>query len=370
MYVENIVFIYLTVCIAMIIFNCACIVFFHRRDWLIQRYSEALRQLIRIEFKTLDEKGVLSETHLSFLNRRLIRINALFVFDATLEILLKEEAVRTQRYIDAVQPVFIRLTQSNHYRNGMERAYFAYFIKKYHVLENNPLPAVVEFMMTLLKEPSLYCRENAMQVLYSTGDAEIVLRALGIVEESLQFYHSKLLTDGLLSFKGDSEKLMMLLWEHFEEFSVPIQIAILDFVRFGEGHLEKAVLSLLVDEKRDDELRFSCIRYFGKMPYEEAFPILLELVERSDEKRWEYAAIAATALSAYPSERTIQVLKLSLSSPNWYLRFNAAKSLEALHLTYLDLSDIMNGDDRYAREILQYQFDMKRAQMGKAVDQA
>ena len=52
------------------------------------------------------------------------------------------------------------------------------------------------------------------------------------------------------------------------------------------------------------------------------------------------------------------MLKKDLGSANWYIRFNAAKSLETFHLTYLELSDVMDGNDRYAREILQYRMDL------------
>ena len=52
-------------------------------------------------------------------------------------------------------------------------------------------------------------------------------------------------------------------------------------------------------------------------------------------------------------------LKRNLSSRNWYIRFNASKSLERMGLTYLDLIDVMEGHDRYATEILRYRFDIR-----------
>lgn len=78
----------------------------------------------------------------------------------------------------------------------------------------------------------------------------------------------------------------------------------------------------------------------------------MSFVDQLRKQRWEYAAIAATALSAYPGERTVEILKEALQSPNWYVRFNAAQSLEAFQLSYWELSDVMEGGDRYAREIL------------------
>lgn len=57
----------------------------------------------------------------------------------------------------------------------------------------------------------------------------------------------------------------------------------------------------------------------------------------------------------------MQVLKRLLSSRNWYVRLNAAKSLEDLGLGYVELIDIFEGGDRYASEILRYCMDMKKA---------
>ncbi|EJW93539.1 hypothetical protein EVA_18353, partial [gut metagenome] len=84
--------------------------------------------------------------------------------------------------------------------------------------------------------------------------------------------------------------------------------------------------------------------------------------------RWEYAAISATALSNYPGEQTIKALKGAMNNPSWYIRLNAAKSLESFHLTYQDLIDVMDGKDRYAREILQYQMDLEQAKEEQEVE--
>ena len=106
-------------------------------------------------------------------------------------------------------------------------------------------------------------------------------------------------------------------------------------------------------------MRYACIRYLGRYPYGPAYETLLELAECRNDARWEYAAIASTALCAYPGDETIERLKRNLYSRNWYIRFNASKSLERMGLTYLDLIDVMEGHDRYATEILRYRFDIR-----------
>lgn len=50
---------------------------------------------------------------------------------------------------------------------------------------------------------------------------------------------------------------------------------------------------------------------------------------------------------------------------NWYIRFNASKSLEQLGFGYRDLIDVIEGHDRYASEILRYRFDVRELEERK-----
>ena len=70
---------------------------------------------------------------------------------------------------------------------------------------------------------------------------------------------------------------------------------------------------------------------------------------------WEYAAVAAQALSSYPGPDTVDCLKEGLKASNWYVRLNSADTLiVGLKIQKKDLFDVYNGRDRYAREILNY----------------
>lgn len=366
MQIETMIYAYLAVCTAMILFNCVCIVVFRRQDRALARRSAELHRQITDEIGRIADGCGVSDTHLRWLGKKLRAVRHLMAFDQTLEELLHSQPDAVWRYLEAVRPVFTRLTAENHYRDAVQMAYFAYVIGKYRILSGTPAPPVVTCMMQLLEEPSLYCRENALQALYSTGDCGIVLQALRRVDESGRFHHAKLLTDGLLGFAGAHDQLMALLWQQFDGFSRTMQAVILDYIRFCGGRMPDAMLTLLADAGRDDELRFSCIRYFGKYPDSRAYPLLLSFVEHTHAQRWEYAAIAATALAAYPDARTVLALKRALGDANWYIRFNAAQSLERFGLTYLELADVMDSGDRYAREILQYRLDVRQTRQEEA----
>lgn len=205
------------------------------------------------------------DQHKTRLRKKLRFTGNLRVFDRTLEQLLEKETKNIQIYMAEINPVFARLALKNRYTNTMQLAYFAYVIKKYHIIQEKRSPEIMSMMMDLLQEPGLYCRENAIQAIYSTGDCNWVLRGLHTIDENEYFHHQKLLTDGLLNFPGDQAQLAQSLWDAFPTFSVFMQVVILDYIRFsGVNTLQSELLSLLVDDKTDDELRFSCIRYFGK----------------------------------------------------------------------------------------------------------
>ena len=70
--------------------------------------------------------------------------------------------------------------------------------------------------------------------------------------------------------------------------------------------------------------------------------------------------MAAAALKDYKGEDVISALKSALYSSNWYVRYNAAVSLEASGFSYTELIDVMAGKDRYAREMMEYRLGEQR----------
>lgn len=365
MKVEILIYAYLAICVSMIVFECVCIFAFRCQNSLLRRRSLALEDAMREQLRHIHAGEPVEDGHTAMLRKKLVHVEQLMAFDEALERLSIESPEEIRDYIKSVRPEFICLAIQNHYRDITEGTYFAHVLGKYPILKNNPTPVILGRLMELVREPSLYAREAALKAIYSTGDCGYALQALHMVDMDGRFYHAKLLTDGLLTFGGDKQDLALSLWADFDHFSISMQKVILGFIRFSGCELSPELLRILTDEHRDDELRFSCIRYFGKHPYEQAFPLLLTFVERPWDRRWEYAAVAASALSAYPGERTVAALKGALNSSNWYLRFNAARSLEEFQLTYLNLIDVMDGQDRYAREILQYRLDLRASQDAK-----
>lgn len=359
MNVEVLIYSYMAICASMIVFNCVCVFVFKRREKKLDHRNSALAIQMQKEVEEIHSGRSVSEKHRRYLQKKLRYTGNLLTFDETIGVLQTEYPEETEQYLLQNRSVFIYLTLEFEGKSRMKEAYLAYLLEKYKLSANMPIDMISNAMLSLLKEKSLYCRENALHVLYSTGNAENVVKAIKVLDRNGEFHHGKLLCDGLLTFTGDHGQLIGMIWSQMEEFSKDMKATLLNYIRFKSGGYETEMMSLMKDEKQDDEVRFACIRYFGKYHYPPALPFLLKFCGMEDENRWEYAAIAVETLYLYPGDETTEMLKKSLYSSNWYVRYNAAQSLVRMGFTYSDLADIFTGNDRYASEILEYMLEHK-----------
>ena len=117
------------------------------------------------------------------------------------------------------------------------------------------------------------------QAIYTAGDPALVVQALLIIDGERWFYHGGLISDGLLNDQSDRRALDRALWDAFGQPGPAMQLALLNYFRYSSGGHPEKMLALLQDPERDDELRFSCLRYLGHYPYAPVYETLLELAE-------------------------------------------------------------------------------------------
>ena len=347
-------YVYLFVCAAMIGFNIAATMLFKASERKTERVSKDLRYRVLARLKEAENGEPPDKKHKAYLSRKLRKVGNMAAFDKMLEDEYVNHPQEIRNYLKSIDDVFISLMAYYTKRNKIEAAYFPYIIKKYRVIAHRSFESLKGALLELLCEPSIYCRENAMQALYTTGDVECVFEAVKIIDKSDLFFHRKLLSDGLLNFAGSGDALGKKFVGGFFDFSVDTQVALLDYLRFSGGEYREFALSLLQNEKLSDEIRYAAIRYLGKYRFDRAYETLCGFAAENSEQQWQYAAIASTALGSYPGADTVDILKRNLYSRNWYIRLNSALSLKNLGLTYPELTDIIDGNDRYAAEITRY----------------
>lgn len=236
MFVQILIYVYLGICAGMILFNIVTALLSRRREH--RSFCDGIRLELTVsqELDRLAETGAVSERHLRFMERRLRRVNGMPAFDAALERLCVRRPELTRSYLTALNGVMIALAEDYCRREEIEAAYFPYIIKKYRLLGGADDAPLKEVLLELLHEPSIYCRENAMQALYTAGDPAVLVRALRIIDASSLYYHSKLLSDGLLNYTGDTWELADALWEAFDAFQPWMQVTLLNYFRFSSAH--------------------------------------------------------------------------------------------------------------------------------------
>lgn len=259
-----------------------------------------------------------------------------------------------RQFIYENKTVWMELGASYHKREQIKKAYFASLCEQIFIIEPAIRADIAKLMLEYVLVPSIYCRENALNTLYAIGNKEVIIEAFQKLSIQNIFHNHKLITDGLLKYTGNKEELVRGLYQYFEQFSLEYQIAILDYFRFSGEILKYELKNLLVRKVLDKEIVCSLLRYYKKYLVLDYKNIILSRLMHSPENDWECISSAASTLGKYPGTDTISALKSALSSKYWYVRWNAAQSLSELHVENAMVQDVLNGNDRYAKEQLSY----------------
>lgn len=265
-----------------------------------------------------------------------------------------------RQFIRENKSAWVSLGQVYGKKKSMEKAYFAFVCEKLRINHPNEFDEMTEMMMGYALAPSIYCRENALKALYAFGNVDAVIEVMIKLSRNNNTHHRKLITDGLLKFKGDQTALAESLFDHFEHFNPEYQVAIIDFFRFTGEQLRYKLINLLKQGNTDKDIVCALLRYYTKYNVQEYKEIILSYLQSPHNEDWECVSTAALALGKYPGEDTIHALKSVLSSKYWYVRLNAARSIAELGIEEDKLLDILQGQDNYAKEQLMYHIKNKK----------
>lgn len=228
-------------------------------------------------------------------------------------------------------------------KGAMERALFAYLISRLPEKAAPDYYRMGEILLGYLDHSTVYCRENVLQALYTLGNENALIRAFQTFQENGWHHEPKLLSDGLLHFRGDKNELARRMWN--QKWDEPMKVVLIRFMTRLEADMSDLVRPELTSEH--EELCFAAIRYFAAHRSAEVVPVLLRILQADGET----AVAAAQALGSYPGEAVKEALKAALRSRQWDVRRNAAQSLMKMDLTADDLQQLCTNEDTYAREM-------------------
>lgn len=353
--VDWLIYIYMALCACLLVFN--LVYTGHRRLSGIRNPRRAKWWDAYLKKSMLEEGGMQPQESVRLI-RRLKRVSELQYFQEAVERLREEKNNKLDAWLQANRSCFVQI--GSHYlkKEVMVKAYYAYVIWQNKLCGDSEQDTIVRNMLKLTGEYSIYCRENALQAVYSSQNPELVVKAYKIMERYRISHSQKLVTDGLMVFEGSREALAECIWKEWSGFTPYYQTAFIDFMRLAVGSFGQRLLTLF-SEDTDREVQFAVLRYLRRNHCDNAASILQEMVRNWDVDDWEYPALAALALENYPSEKTFKALYEGMHSTSWYVRNNASDTLLKIDREGKILDRIMRDGDRYAIEMLQYKLERR-----------
>jgi len=352
-YIDDIIYAYILVCIGLILFNVIYMFFTSYKNGQDNNYIIRWDKYIKKQIELIKDGKSIEPEHKNNLEKRLMFTNQLVAYVRALD-KLREQGFNTRPYLFENYESFQYLAGKYKNEEVVARAFFAYFISKNAPCDGIKHNSLIESLLSYLNNSNMYCRENVLKALYSIGNLQSVENAFHILDKNKYFHHYKLLSDGLLTFTGDKEALAEKLYRHIRTWDVNMAIAVIKFISLTSDKYNERFLLLLKKRDVDPEIRIAIIRYFGHNVYEPAYQLLLKYMKITNFTNENIVIVTASVLDKYPGNETITVLKEALKNPNWYIRYNSAISLVKLKVGINELQDILNGEDQYAKEIITY----------------
>ena len=211
------------------------------------------------------------------------------------------------------------------------------------------------FLLACLSENPMYLRIAALRGCAEQGSEELMLQALRFVDVRQADFSIKLLTDVLMLYQNRRDHLFEVMWRKLPNYSQNLVCAFLAVLtNEKDAGFAKRILGLMTDGTADMEVRIAAIKYFEQVPYPAAQEQIVSFLSAED---WEYAAVAARVLRQYDCQNCGEPLLKSLSSRNWYVRYNSAMTLVKNRPDLIEAAE--SCDDRYARDIVRYALDVE-----------
>lgn len=350
--INYIIYFYMFICLTLLFFNIAYIFYMKIRQFVQDGRSRRWETELERIWNEEECTDQMMRQHRRRLRRKLKRTDQLIAYNNVMERCLGNGGVSD--YLKDCYEDFLALAVEYGTRSAMERAFFAYVISLYHPYMGTFRKQMVNILLKYMDNATVYCRENVLHALYSIGDAVAVEHAFTFLDNRGLYHSSKLISDGLMTYRGDKEELAWRLWRNCHMWNESLVIAVIQFVTQLEADFSAEFFRELQREETSIEQRFAYIRYFQRHVKPELKGYLINCLEQYDRTNNRLAIAASTALGSYPGEDTRQALEQALRSRNWYVRKNSALSLIHIGIPETELEQIYGRSDRYGKEILEY----------------
>jgi len=350
MIVNTILYIYLFLCVMILLYTLSYILYSAYRNYKEKRAVMGWQVAMANQIYQVNLGKGVHRDFIKKLQKELVDTEELKYFEKALESFQEEEVLL--RILCDLQKVILYLAKEYGDKGTMDKAYFALFYSRFSKGAWTDDQFLYIFL-GYLDQRSIYVRDSVLKAVISAGQMSWVLRVLTEFTDKNWSHHAKLVGDSLTLYPGDHEELTKVLWQQWRRFLPTLRQGVLLYTTQKSSSYKREMYEVMTDERENIELRLSAMRYFMKNLYEHAEEVLRQYV-LDPKKGYEIRVVAARVLGKYESKETLEVLKESLGDPNWYVRFNASEALIEQKRSLIDMKDILLGEDVYAKEILEY----------------
>ncbi|MHC1683894.1 MAG: HEAT repeat domain-containing protein [Clostridiaceae bacterium] len=351
--IDIIIYSYMFISSLLLFYNIFYMLFSNIRKKEYEKSAKQWQDAIEKQLILLSEGKLLEPKHKKDLEKKLTSTNQLIAYARALDT-LRKQGEELKAYL--IENYMIIQSLAYHYRKKeiTDKAFFAFFISNNAPCHGKEYKPIMEILLSYLESSTVYCRENVLKALYAMGNSQSVENALQIINDRQWFHHQKLISDGLMTFTGDKEELAELLWSHMKKWDDNLMISVVQFITVSSDKFKERFFIELQSEDVEIEIRMAILRYYRRHVYEPVRPLLISYLNGEKAIDENMRIVTASVIDRYPGDETVTVLKAVLHHSNWYLRYNAASSLVNLEVDINKLQDVLEGEDRYAKEILTY----------------
>lgn len=354
--IDQVIYSYLFICITLLFYNIIYIFYSDRRKRKSKREIRMWKKAIYRQVLALNDGKLINPRYKKRMVKKLVNTNRLVSYVHALDI-LSDQGIDIEIYLKDTYIVIQTLAYKYIKKDDMDRAFFAFFISKTSPPNDKEYTPLMDILISYLKDSTVYCRENVLKALYAIGNSQAIENAFRVINDKKYFHHQKLISDGLLTFTGDKEELAERLWSNIKKWEINLAISIVHFITESSDKFKERFFEMLNSHDVDMEIKLAVMRYYRRHIYEPVRPQLISYVEAENEVDENMKIVAAAVLDRYPGRETVEALKLALNHSNWYFRYNAASSLVSLKVDITQLQDVLQGKDRFAKEILTYMIE-------------
>ncbi|MDO4530419.1 MAG: HEAT repeat domain-containing protein, partial [Bacillota bacterium] len=327
---------YIIVCVALLLFDIGFLMLKNSKNQRLNDKDDAFKSKLYRAIQEYRDTGSYSEAFLQELAKEL---------EKTVHLVSLQDILEEQTDIQAsFRSILYDLIDVYRKKPEHEQAFYTYVISALDYSEEKPYSHFSSKFMQFLQSKSLYTFTNAMEAIYNFGEVYLMVQALDVLNQRRGFYHQKLLTDGLLTFKGDFEALNQALLQNFAGYEVHIKECLLDYFRMQGCDAKALCLHLIGEDQPDGEVKYHAMRYFQKFPCEEAKEIFLQVLQ-DKESGWIRQMLAIQGLQRYEDSDVYALVKQKVTCRDWYVRNNAVELLYKKGLNRTELEELLSLND-------------------------